>query len=298
MNLAQYLCCPDCSGALLQDFNCGSCGRVFDTDGSTPCLFTASDALTYSVRYVPLGEVQAALAAALHQPRTAGAQHNVYHLDGAHSPEIEALPKGCTVLEVGCGGGQMRTWVESLGLLYIGTDISKTRVHSQLQLHGGPNFLSDVHNLPVRSESIDLVYSAAVTEHLAAPHRAMQEIFRVLKPGGVYLGNCSFMEPWHDESFFHISPNGAAELLLQAGFHPRAIWPSRGYSGYQSLLRMGNRATRAVWPAGQIMHRYSIAFYWLKRLIMGREKYTEQAYLTDLAISSGATDWIADKPDR
>jgi SAM-dependent methyltransferase len=135
-----------------------------------------------------------------------------------------------------------------------------------------------------------------VTEHLAAPHRALQEFHRVLRPGGLFLGNCSFMEPWHDESFFHVSPNGAAALLLQAGFRPRAIWPSYRYSGYLALLRMGNRATRLLGPAGLLVQRYSAAFYGLKRLLRGSRAYPPRAHLADLAITAGATDWIAQKP--
>lgn len=298
MQLQDILSCPDCGQGPIDASTCTACGHVFADESGTPCLFPTSDAAEFSVRYVPLGEVQAALKGALQMPETAGTAKGdgVYHLDGAHAPQVQNLPKGASVLEVGCGGGQMRAWVEGLGLNYFGTDISKTRVHEHLRLHGGPDFLSDVHHLPVKDNSVDLVYSAAVTEHLAAPHRALQEIFRVLKPGGFYLGNCSFMEPWHDESFFHISPNGAAALLLQAGFEPQAIWPAHKYSGHAALMRMGNRGTQAISGIGAAIGWYSRSVFALKQRLRGKERYSDQAMLADIAETAGATDWIARKP--
>lgn len=292
----EIVCCPDCGANPLQNTGCDNCGRQFDDDAGTPKLFPQDNTVSYPVRYVSLEAVQEALSRTLDIPAQSGAHNGVFHLDRAHVLHMEALPKGSMVLEIGCGGGQMRRWVEGLGLRYAGTDISKTRISEWLQEYGGPDFLSDVHHLPVRDASVDLVYSAAVTEHLAAPQRAVQEIFRVLKPGGLFLGNCSFMEPWHDESFYHTSPNGAAALLLQAGFEIEAVWPSHNYSGYMSLLSMGNKATRAVRFLGHAMNAYSRAFYGLKRRIKGPERYTSRDLAADLAITAGAVDWTARKP--
>ena len=293
--LEGLLVCPDCGGSICE-LSCTACSRQFEQIDGTPCLFPNSAEFTFEVPYVPLERVKACLEHVLERPSGAGAHKRVHHLDGAHVPLIEGLPKGATVLEVGCGGGQMRHYIEGLGLEYFGTDISKIRVHEELRRYGGPDFLSDLHVLPVRDVSVDLLYCAAVTEHLAAPHRGLQEIYRVLKPGGLFLGNCSFMEPWHDESFFHISPNGAAALLLQAGFQPLAIWPSYRYSGYQALLNMVNKGTRLIRFAGPLLRAYANGFFRLKR-ILRRDEYSDRDYLADVAVSAGATDWIARKPD-
>ena len=296
MDVKSVLCCPACDTGKIEDHSCLNCGTTFEDEDGTLLLFPKSKNTTFSVKYISLEETKAALLGAFHRPGEVGASDAVYHLDKAHMPYLENLPKGSTILEVGCGGGQMRNWAHDLGLQYCGTDISKTRITADLQKFGGPDFLSDVHNLPLADNSFDLVYSAAVTEHLAAPHRAIQEIYRVLKPGSIYLGNCSFMEPWHDESYFHISPNGAAALLLQAGFEPIAIWPSEGYSGYKALLSMGNRATKTVRLLGRVMHGYSRMFFRLKRAILGAEKYTDGQMLADFAKTAGAIDWVARKP--
>lgn len=295
LTFAEVIRCPDCHGGPVEGHTCLSCSRAFEEDRGTLKLFPTDIGQPFPVRYVTLEEVHAALEQALGVPDQSGAQGSVHHLDRAHIPYFESLPAGAGVLEIGCGGGQMRQWVESIGLNYLGTDISKTRVPEVLQLHGGPDFLSDAHHLPLHNESVDLVYSAAVTEHLAAPQRAVQEIWRVLRPGGVFLGNCSFMEPWHDESFYHMSPNGAAALLLQAGFQVEAVWPSHNYSGYISLMAMGNKATQALRALGWVMNTYSRSFYRMKSLIKGQADYDNRLYAKDMSITAGATDWVARK---
>ena len=47
--------------------------------------------------------------------------------------------------------------------------------------------LGDVQDLPFEDGAFDLVMAAHVLEHLADPHRALAEMVRVLKPGGVLL---------------------------------------------------------------------------------------------------------------
>ena len=296
MNIAELLLCPACRNGQIDNASCQHCGQVFSDDGGTPRLFADNKTITFVVRYVTLEETGEALRGALKRGTEVGASGEVYHLDRSHMARFRQLPPGSRVLEVGCGGGQMRHWVQSKGWHYCGTDVSKTRVNSDLQRFGGPDFLSDAHNLPLADNSFDLVYSAAVTEHLAAPHLAIQEIFRVLKPGGLYLGNGSFLEPWHDESFFHITLNGAIALLLQAGFQPEAVWPSEGYSGYKALPVMDNTATRVVRHVGHAMHGASRGFFALKRMLRGADRYGEAEQLRDLAKTAGAIDWIARKP--
>jgi ubiquinone/menaquinone biosynthesis C-methylase UbiE len=63
-----------------------------------------------------------------------------------------------------------------------------------------PTTPADAHFLPFEDQTFDAVYSAAVTEHIADPQLMMSEVWRVLKRGGVYMGNGSFLEPWHDDT--------------------------------------------------------------------------------------------------
>jgi SAM-dependent methyltransferase len=197
----------------------------------------------------------------LNPPRSgaATAAGKPYHLDLAHSDAFDSLPAGSLVLEPGCGGGQMRSYLESKFFRYVGIDMSKTRVDEELQRHGGPDLICDAHFLPFMDQAFDVVYTSALTQHVACPYLLAQEIARVLKPGGYYFGNVSFLEPWHDDSFFHMSPLGVFETLTQAHFDIVHIWPGHGYSGFRAIMDMGNKATRPLRFLGDIMYCITIS---------------------------------------
>jgi SAM-dependent methyltransferase len=67
-------------------------------------------------------------------------------------------------------------------------------------LEAGPEFyLEDLENLSQDDETYDAVYSVSVIEHTKNPQKVVDEINRVLKPGGVFI--CTF-----DISFESRSP--------------------------------------------------------------------------------------------
>jgi SAM-dependent methyltransferase len=127
------------------------------------------------------------------------------------------------LLDVGCGQGNRETF-EKLAYDYIGLDIS---FNSQ-QRQSGPadlDIVADCHRLPLPSNSIQVVNSTAVLEHLYWPAIAVQEITRVLNPGGLMIGSCSFLEGEHYESQCHFSWLGLYRLLKIAGLQVRCIYP-------------------------------------------------------------------------
>jgi SAM-dependent methyltransferase/uncharacterized protein YbaR (Trm112 family) len=298
--LLKILACPRCRQPLASFARCDACGESFDDVDGTPVLIAEGARRDVSFRFE-----QSRSTAGLrfkhsfkYPPRCGAASGgNPYHLDLGHLDVLESLAPGSSVLEIGCGGGQMRTFLGGKSLQYVGTDISKTRVHDHLRAHGGPDVLCDAHFLPFADAAFDCVYSAAVTEHLACPQLVAQEVARVLKPGGFYLGNVSFLEPWHDASFYHMTPLGVHELLTQADFDVRHIWPSRGYSGFRSILRMGNKITRRLTLAGDLMFLIYNAGNGLRNRLKRREAGLMKSDIADAAKVSGATDWIAQRRD-
>lgn len=293
-NFAGLLRCPAC-GADLDAADCAACGFEVPVKDGRPAFPFAKTGEPYETRIVALPEIEAALKAHFSLAGRGQAEGGVHHLESAHDDILRLCPADTVLLEIGCGGAQMRGYVEGLGLRYVGTDVSLEGVEEHLRTHGGADFLSDVHALPIRDSAVDVVYSAAVTQYFSTPHRAMQEIFRVLKPGGHYLGNCAFLEPWTDGSFFHATPSGAAALLLSAGFEIEAMWPSKGYTGYQSLLASGSRSARAVRWLGTPLRLWAELPYAAKRRLKGAA-YDAHARAVDLARTAGGIDWIARKP--
>ena len=95
-----------------------------------------------------------------------------------------------SVLDVGCGGGQMCEEFAALGADVTGIEYSVGRITAMagrnlnFRLIGG-----DGHYLPFEARSFDYAIVADVLEHAVDPRRMMQEVARVVRPGGlVYVG--------------------------------------------------------------------------------------------------------------
>jgi SAM-dependent methyltransferase len=83
----------------------------------------------------------------------------------------------------------------------------------------------DVQNLQqIKDNEFDLLILDQVLEHLPDPERAMGEIHRVLKPGGVAIVTTPFLIPVHRGTdfgdYYRWTPQGMAIMLKRAGFEP------------------------------------------------------------------------------
>ena len=290
------LACPDC-GTAITSAHCPTCERTVVEAGNAPSLFpTRSRSISFNLHPDQLNPEKIPMQDFFHFPPRHGLPGSgVYHLDRAHVDVIQSLPKGQTFIEIGCGGGQMRDWVKAEGHTYLGTDISTERVHDWLQESGGADILCDAHALPFRDDSAAVIYSAAVWEHLAFPHLAAQEAARVLKTGGMHLGSMSFLEPWHDASYFHMTPLGVYQTLTLAGLRPLFIWPEREWHAFRAILEMGNKATRAMRFLGRFANGFYLSPKVAQHVLKHRKWPAQDDLIQPRAITAGAIKWIAVK---
>jgi SAM-dependent methyltransferase len=295
--MLDVLRCPSCHADLTTLESCGSCGTAFGQDGGTPILIapgsTSRHELVIEQGYYE--DDQETLRRCLRTPP--GLQQDdtlPYNMKPGHAAALAQLPAGSTVLEIGCGGGQNRSFVTGLGHRYLGTDISKTRSFDWLQRYGGPDLLCDAHFLPIKDQSVDAIYCSAMLQLVASPHIVLAEVARVLKPGGLFAGNVAFMEPWHDRSYVHMSPMGVIQLLRQGGLACEYLWPEKGYNGFYALQEMGNRFTRPLRFTGSLTYRIYRLEHLLKRRLRAEHR-TEYADLMHQSVVSGAIEWIARK---
>lgn len=128
----------------------------------------------------------------------------------------QSLGSPGTVLDLGCGPRDQADPVLSLGHRYVGIDYSNPNA----------DLLADAHSLPFRSGSFDFVLSFAVLEHLHNPFLALNEIRRVLKPGGIMCGTVSLGEPFHG-SFLHHSAWGVVSVCRANHFEIMRLWPTQ-----------------------------------------------------------------------
>lgn len=116
--------------------------------------------------------------------RTA-AKHGAFFLPYLHS--------GMTVLDCGCGPGLITIGLAEVvepGLV-VGMDIEASQVESadsktsDLSISNLRFETGDVYQLTYADNTFDAVFSHALLEHLNDPLKALREMHRVLKPGGI-----------------------------------------------------------------------------------------------------------------
>jgi len=147
------------------------------------------------------------------------------------------LDKALNVLDLGCGDGRAVDYFKnkSKNLSYCGIDIdgspesmSRSRSDALFKSFNGVD-------IPFESCFFDLVYSIQVFEHVRYPEKLLLEIFRVTKPGSVFVGSVSYLEPYHSFSIHNYTPFGWYTLIKSAAFDSVIIGP--GISGLSIINR-------------------------------------------------------------
>ena len=118
------------------------------------------------------------------------------------------LRSGSSLLDFGCGRGEMSSAFDNIGFKVISCDresvLTKYYDHlcfCQADFEAGP--------LPFEDSQFDIVFSKSVIEHLRDPLIVWNELHRILKPGGCIITLCPSWEynyRWFYEDFTHVSP--------------------------------------------------------------------------------------------
>ncbi|SFR18828.1 Methyltransferase domain-containing protein [Desulfoscipio geothermicus DSM 3669] len=106
---------------------------------------------------------------------------------------IPLLKSGMNLLDCECGSGTITAGLAKVVApgLVTGVDlelgqIEKARVYAQEQGISNISFrVASIYELPFPDETFDAVFIHALLQHLQTPLKALREINRVLKPGGI-----------------------------------------------------------------------------------------------------------------
>ena len=115
----------------------------------------------------------------------------------AAAAEIGTLVPGSRVLDVPCGGGvALRGLQPGQGIEYVAADIARTMLERAMESARERGVddqvvprIADVGSLPFEDASFDMVVSFTGLHCFPEPSRAVMEMMRVLKPGGVITGS-------------------------------------------------------------------------------------------------------------
>ena len=155
-------------------------------------------------------------------------------------PQRLQLSSNSNVLEIGCGSGRYALQIAGhVGCRIVGVDINAAGVENANHLAAAQNLSSQVkfqvadvsQPLAFDDGAFDAVFSNDVLCHVRGRLALLQEIFRVLKPGGMFLFSDALVIGGmisHEEvaarsaiGYYLFSPPGENERLLRDAGFPR-----------------------------------------------------------------------------
>ena len=172
---------------------------------------------------------------------------------------IPALSRpGAKVLDLGCGTGDSVTQFRAVesSVQWVGVDLERspevaerTRTDAEFRTFNGID-------IPLETASLDAVYCKQVLEHVRFPDLLLRDVARVLKPGGLFAGSTSQLEPFHSLSVGNFTPYGLKLRLGSAGLELAEVRP--GIDGLTLVLHrvLGMRSfTRRWWARESPLNR-------------------------------------------
>ncbi len=189
------LACPRCGGALslsggpCGQLSCGSCGEQYRAPGGIPDLRIPSDACTEKVR-----EFYARAPFPGYPPRDSllGLRARAARSEFARRLD-ESIPGDATVLELGCGTGQLSLFLASADRTVLGADLARPSLELARKAaarYGISEIYfveTDLRTPGLRREAFDVVLCSGVLHHTPDPRTSFASVARLVRPGGVLV---------------------------------------------------------------------------------------------------------------
>lgn len=147
------------------------------------------------------------------------------------------FPKDSKVLDLGAGAGESydRLIGRIPNLQYFGLDIENSPEVDSRSRDDLDFYVYDGCNIPFEDSFFDVVFSKQVLEHVRHPDKVIAEVSRVLKPGGIFVGSVSQLEPYHSHSIFNWTSYGIVQVFESHGLTVNQLRP--GIDGVSLIFR-------------------------------------------------------------
>jgi ubiquinone/menaquinone biosynthesis C-methylase UbiE/uncharacterized protein YbaR (Trm112 family) len=189
--LMDMLVCPRCKGALTQENEkllCGTCPSSYEIDDGIPVLLPEAT-------YRDIGEILPAWNEQWSKTKEPDPSHLESEPDiisaYEHVKKYHSMYPSDNFLEAGCGSGRLLYLMGKSGVKVIGMDLSVgalklTRAWLKKAGIKEAYFLcADMRYMPVKESSIGMIYGGGSIEHFEETQLGINELRRVLRPGGV-----------------------------------------------------------------------------------------------------------------
>jgi SAM-dependent methyltransferase len=152
-------------------------------------------------------QTKGALARAASSFREYGKHDAIVRRDELVREHLAALPADALVVNVGCA--LVRRFEEDCPARYLTTD---------LRVLDTVDFTADASRLPLADDSVDMLISLEMLEHVPDPPAVVREFGRVLKPGGTVLLSVPSAVPRHDHHDYWRFTAQGLQALCETSF--------------------------------------------------------------------------------
>lgn len=186
------------------------------------------------------------------------------------------LKQGMQVLDVGCGTGVMAPFVLSREAHYQGVDLSANMIAEARKqrfdtgtVAGSAAFtVADVEQMPLPDAHYDVLMALGLLEYFANPQRVVDEISRVVKPGGsiiISVPNVLCVDALTSTLISPIltTPMRFIRRIRGQAAQEKKYWNRKYYPGNLDKLFL----SRGFRKSGETYYNLEAAFYPLHRLL-------------------------------
>lgn len=142
-------------------------------------------------------------------------------------------------LDLGAGNGRSygvaRTVCGADKVTWTGVDIPDSTEHLNRPDDAPAIDEYDGVNLPYTDGAFDVIWCKQVLEHVRYPDKTLAEVARVLRPGGLFIGSVSQLEPYHSRSIFNWTHYGIRTVFADHQLEVDELTP--GVDGLLLMLR-------------------------------------------------------------
>lgn len=132
---------------------------------------------------------------------------------------IEQLPMADPIVEIGSRPASGQEDIADLRPMLAGHDF----IGTDIQEGPGVDRIEDIHKLTFQDDSVGTVLALDTVEHVADPIRGLQEVHRVLAPGGVVVITSHMFMPIHAHPWDYWRFTPEAFSLLLAPFETKLV---------------------------------------------------------------------------
>ena len=200
MVINEIIICPICSSDLIintQNYFCGNCQQEFPIENNVGVLVPSPKDHLSRIDEKMKGVskdwyVSNQIKSYDEGPYRFHIQKRIAFLKQFLTTSVKKNGQFQNILDLGCGDGANLRWLKEFGKNIWATDYNLVRLERTYDTMNqlGINvkiYLSDIFSLPFKENSFDLIFFNHVIEHLENDLEALQNIYKITKPGGLVI---------------------------------------------------------------------------------------------------------------